>query len=197
MAVPAWDHSLPLLAAQRQQWISHHEDPGNARYNCGGYFRLTGVLSEEALIAAVAAARSETEALRVIFYERDGQPWQTVVAPGPVPLSSIDLPDESAAIRWIKSALAVPFDLRGGEQACRHTLIKTGEREWFFIFQYHHVVLDAYGAHRYLRRVAQHYNALVAGEPAPPAGFASLARLLAEEHAYGTSPRAQRDEAYW
>ncbi|MTD54647.1 condensation domain-containing protein [Amycolatopsis pithecellobii] len=197
MAIPAPDTPLPLLPAQQQQWIAHHEDPANPQYNCGGYFRLTGGLREKALTAAIAAAYSETEALRVIFHEQDGQPWQTVVAAGPVPLSSVDLPDEAAAIDWMKSALAVPFELRGGDQVCSQTLIKTGEREWFLFFRYHHIALDAYGAHRYLLRVAQHYNALVTGEPAPPGGFAGLAQLVAEDDAYASSPRAQRDADYW
>ncbi|MFD2419411.1 condensation domain-containing protein [Amycolatopsis pigmentata] len=197
MATPVPGAPLPLLAAQQRQWISHHEDPGNPQYNCGGYYRISGELREEALTAAVAAAYSETEALRVIFHEQDGKPWQTVVEADSVPLSSVELPGEAAAIDWMASALAVPFDLLGGEKVCSHTLVKTGEREWFFFFRYHHIALDAYGAHRYLLRVVQHYNALVTGEPAPPGGFAGLARLVAEEHAYGSSPRAQRDEAYW
>src|SRR4051794_33099420 len=71
MPVSGQDASLPLLAAQRQQWVSHHDEPANPRYNCGGYFRLTGQLDRNTLAAAVTAAYSETEALRVVFHERD------------------------------------------------------------------------------------------------------------------------------
>lgn len=188
---------LPLLAAQRQQWTSHHDDPSNPRYNCGGYFRLTGGIDQVALRAAVTAAYSEADMLRVRLAEVDGHPRQTVVEGGPAPLSSVALPDEQAAVEWMRSALTVPFDLRNGDQMCSHALIEVDSGEEFFFFLYHHIVLDAYGAHQYLARVAQYYNSFVAGTATPKSGFARLEQLVAEERAYRSSARARRDDAYW
>jgi hypothetical protein len=192
---------LPLLHTQRTQWESHHEDPLNPRYNCGGYFELTGALNVELLTQAVDVAFSETEALRAVYVMHAGVPWQTVAPPEPAPMTALDLSSgeraRTEAAEWMEARLGVPFDLLSGDSACSHTLLRVAADEYFFFFRYHHIALDAYGAHRYLFRIAQVYNALSSQEPVMSSGFDGLARLVADQEAYTDSRRAGRDNEYW
>ncbi|MFK4106436.1 condensation domain-containing protein [Streptomyces sp. NPDC019531] len=168
--------SLPLLASQRRRWTWRRPEPDDPKDNCGAFFRFTGGLDRDALKTAVDRAYAETEALRVVFEEHDGDVRQVIPLPGPAPWSSLELSGDDAAFDHMNRSLGVPFGLLGGSPLCSHTLIETPGSTWLF-FCNDHIIVDAYGAHRYLLRIAQHYNAIVGGTPAPPRGFAPLARL--------------------
>jgi hypothetical protein len=197
VAAPRPKGSLPLLASQHLHWVSHQKDPDNPRFNCGAYVHLTGPLRPHVVQAAIAATFAETEAVRVIFHQRGGRPWQRVLDPAFVPLEMVRVSGEEAAVDLMERLLAVPFDLSGGDPPCSHHLMDTGDQTWALFLRYHHIVLDAYGAQRYLLRIAEHYNALLAQVAVAPGRFASLAVLVDEERSYLGSPQARRDEAYW
>jgi hypothetical protein len=197
VSAPRPQASLPLLTAQLRNWVSHHKDPDNPRHNCGTYFRLTGDVQLPVLQAAVAAAYAETEALRVVFHLRAGHPWQRVIDAGFVPVETIQTPDEAAAIDLMNQLLAVPFELGRGDPPCSHLVLETAQKVSFLFFRHHRILLDTYGAHRYLTRVAQHYNSLVGETPLPPGQFAALGELVREEKVYLGSPRAKQDSAFW
>lgn len=186
---------LPLLHAQQIMWDSRRHDPDNPKNNCGAYFHLGDGLDRTALKNAVARTYAETEALRVVFRGAD-EPRQVVLPAESTPWSSVVLRDRTEAVEFMNHALTVPFDLHGEGGLCEHTLIETQDGPFLF-FRYDHVTLDAYGGHRYLTRIAQHYNSVVEETPLMPSGFSTLDRLIEEEGAYLDSPRAQQDTAYW
>jgi hypothetical protein len=68
------------------------------------------------------------------------------------PISIVDRRDEgeAGAAGWMQAELGRPFDLTQAAAACTHTLIQIGAKDWIFCFRYRHVLLDAYGAYRYL-----------------------------------------------
>ncbi|WP_405594699.1 condensation domain-containing protein [Streptomyces sp. NBC_01092] len=188
--------ALPLLAAQRPMWDTRRCDPSDPKDNCGAFFRLTDGIDGDALQAAVSAAYAETEALRVTVRTHAGEPRQVILPAAPVPWTALELPDDDTAVAYMNTALGKAFDLSNGTAPCAHTLIETPDSTYFF-FLYDHITLDAYGAQRYLTRIAQHFDAIVTGSTAPPSGFVPLARLVDEETSYRNSPRAEKDITYW
>jgi hypothetical protein len=193
--------SLRLLAAQREQWESHQADPDNSRHTCGCVVELTGEVDRMLLDRALAATLAEAEALRTTFHVEDRMPRQTV---GPVPENPLAYRDltgrrlpRAAARAWLDAELARPIDLRAGEPAAEHTLLRLGARRYALFLRYHHIALDVHGAHRHLLRLAEHYAALRAGRTPEPGEFAALADLVGRERDYLASGEAAQARRFW
>ncbi|HET7505105.1 MAG TPA: amino acid adenylation domain-containing protein [Kofleriaceae bacterium] len=190
---------MPLSAAQLEIWLAHQFDRSNPSYNCGGYLEIAGVVDDTRLARAVQQAVEECEALRTRFaFTADG-PRQWVVDAA-APLHRIDLRGEReprrAAEDWMRADLSRPVPIASGE-LFSHALLRVGDSCCWFYFRHHHILFDGFGQILYWRRIAEIYTALETGRPPPPAGFASLAELLADEQHYRRSPQHDADLAYW
>jgi len=191
---------LPLLRAQHGVWIAQQLDPGNPRYNCGGYLEIHGEVDAAILESALRQALLESEALRVRFIESDEGVRQLV---GPVPpevLRFADVsrhPDPAAdAEAEMKSDLSRFVNLNKGE-LYTHILFKLSPVHYFFYVRYHHILMDGFGQTRYWGRVGEIYSAMATESPCTAASFVSLSDLLKEDEAYRVSASHARDEQYW
>ncbi|MFJ4283643.1 amino acid adenylation domain-containing protein, partial [Streptomyces massasporeus] len=72
---------IPLSHAQRRLWFLSHFDGPSGTYNLGLSLRLRGGVDAEALQAALADVTERHEALRTIFPDTDGRPYQCVLDP--------------------------------------------------------------------------------------------------------------------
>ncbi|MFD0969297.1 non-ribosomal peptide synthetase [Plantactinospora endophytica] len=189
-----------LSAAQRGVWVAQQLQPGEPLYHCGVCVDLPGRPDPELLGRAVARALAETPALRARFRAEDGEPWQDFPAAPTEPLRIVDLRDApdpgTAAEDWMRTDLATPTELAGGE-LYRHALLTVSPTRSVFYLRYHHILLDGWGQTLYLRRVAEIYTALLAGAEPPASRFGALAEVLASDAVYRGSARYDRDRAYW
>lgn len=190
---------LPLTAAQTDIWIAHQLSPTSARYLCSTYQDIRGPLDVDVLREAILRALDDAEALRVRFESGGGSASQ-VVTEVPATVRLIDLTGEEspedAAIAWMRAAGAEPVDLATGPVAEHAVLVLAPQRHLLF-FRYHHIALDGYGQALHLRRVAQIYTALAAGEEPPPSAARPLADLVDEDCRYRESARFERDRRFW
>jgi len=192
--------SWPLSAAQQGVWVAQQLDPGNPRYNCGGYLEIHGAVDPAILECAVHQAVLETEALRVRFVDTDEGVRQCIEAPPQKVLHTIDVSGEldpqAAADAWMKSDLAYVVDL-ASEPLFNHVLfIITPERSFFYL-RYHHIVMDGFGQTRYWSRVGEIYSALATGTECVASPFGALDAVLNEDATYRVSPQFSRDQKYW
>ncbi|MCV2463770.1 condensation domain-containing protein, partial [Streptomyces sp. ICN988] len=189
-----------VSAAQTGIWVAQRMAPENPFYNCGVTYTLTGRLDEDTLRRAVTRAVAETETLRTRFHDTPDGPRLTVEPAGEPELHVVDLtdrPDADAEIEaWTAADLARATDL-GREAPYTHALFTVGRRRSVLYFRYHHIVLDGFGQHLYIRRLAELYSAYEQGsEPSGPTA-APLAELLAEDAAYLASERHVTDADHW
>nr|QEO75073.1 condensation domain-containing protein [uncultured bacterium] len=190
---------MTLTDAQLGVWLAQQLAPDSPLYNCGVHFVLDGTVSPSSLTKAVAQAVEDTEALRVRFVE-DADGVRQVPLDSVPRLRFVDLSDqpdpETAAQEWMRGDLSVAVDLATGPLFA-HALIKVADERHFLYFRYHHIVLDGWGQTLHCRRIAEVYTALVDGLEPEPSGFGALEDVLAEDAAYRTAKRFQRDRGYW
>ncbi|MFD0185305.1 amino acid adenylation domain-containing protein, partial [Streptomyces sp. NPDC127133] len=189
-----------VSAAQTGIWVAQRMASDDPFYNCGVTYTLTGRLDEDALRRAVTQAVAETETLRTRFHDTADGPRLSTEPADEGELHLIDLtgrPDPAAEIEaWTAADLATATDLTR-EAPYTHALFTTGAQHSVLYFRYHHIVLDGFGQHLYIRRLAELYTAFERGLTPPGSTAAPLADLLAEDAAYLASPRYATDAAYW
>ncbi|MFD9452233.1 amino acid adenylation domain-containing protein [Streptomyces sp. NPDC059985] len=164
---------LPLSYAQQRLWFLHQVEGPSATYNIPFAVRFDGLLDAVALDAALADTVARHEALRTVFGERDGVPFQRVLdaAAAGVRLS-VDEVDGAAALDGaVTRALAHLFDI-AAEAPLRVTLVRdTGAGTDALVVLLHHIASDEWSMGPFLRDLEQAYAARLAGaEPA----FAAL-----------------------
>ncbi|MEV8476439.1 amino acid adenylation domain-containing protein [Streptomyces sp. NPDC051173] len=191
---------LPLSAAQRGIWYGHQLDSSGRSYRIAEYFDIRGPVDPEVFGASWHQVVEETEALRLRFTEEADGPRQFVHGTGAATVDVVDVsarPDPAdAALEQMRADLDRPVDLSRGPL---HTvlLFKLAAERWQWYFQFHHAALDGYSGAMVVRRVAEAYSALLAGEPTGRPEPLPLRGLLDEEADYRTSDSFAADQEYW
>ncbi len=168
--------ALALSESQRLLWLGQRLAPAAPLYNMAWRFDIDGPIEPERFVAAFAQAVQRADALRLVFGESAGAPWQRVLAEPPRPCELYDLSATPDALDgWINARARQPFDLA----ACVYdsVLIKLGERRWVWFLNQHHLAMDALSVAVLFKALGQAYDDLGAREPLPPfTDFLSLER---------------------
>ncbi|MFI9051873.1 condensation domain-containing protein [Streptomyces sp. NPDC053427] len=194
----------PLTAAQLALWHAQARDPDSPAHTTAAAIEIRGPLDPVLFAEALHRTVGETDALRVRIEETPDGPRQfplEIEPPGHgFALHAADLQDlgdpDAVAHAWMRNDLARPFDLATGP-LFRNALFQVGERRWIWYQRAHRIALDGHGFALVVRRVADVYTNLAAGEEAGPSPFGRLADLAAEEAAYRASEAYAGDRAHW
>ncbi|MYV91659.1 non-ribosomal peptide synthetase, partial [Streptomyces sp. SID1034] len=155
---------LPLSAAQRRLWFLAQMEGPSATYNAPLGLRLRGTLDTPALQAALSDVVERHEALRTVFPEQDGEPFQQVLlGERAVPLLHVrDCADEHALAAAVKQAEHCVFDL-SADLPIRAFLFGAGPQEHVLVLVVHHIATDGWSLAPLMRDVATAYEARCAG----------------------------------
>ncbi|WP_030067322.1 condensation domain-containing protein [Streptomyces natalensis] len=194
----------PLTAAQRALWHAQARDPDSPAHTTAACVEIHGPLDAVRFAEALHRTVGESDALRLRIEETPDGPRQFPVEIEPPghgfalhAATLLDLGDPDAVARaWMRDDLARPFDLAAGP-LFRHALFQVGARRWLWYQRVHRLALDGHGFTLVLRRVAQLYTTLAAGEDPGPSPFGRLADLAAEERAYRAGEGYDADRTYW
>jgi aspartate racemase len=163
------DEPIPLSFAQERLWFLDQLEPGSAVYNVCQAVRLTGTLDLGVLEKALNEIVRRHEILRTNFFEKDGQPWQTIAPNRPAPLTVVDLSgwrDGTAAEEWqrcLHEESRRPFDL-ARDPLLRALLIRSAATEHTLMITMHHIVSDGWSVGILLRELAECYTSLCGGQ---------------------------------
>ncbi|MGW1620940.1 amino acid adenylation domain-containing protein [Streptomyces sp. NPDC002172] len=191
---------LPLSAGQQGVWFAHQLDSSGQRYNCAEYITVDGALDIRLLNSAWTLLRAEADVLRIRSVVQDDGLWQVLdpahaVEPDLVDLSS-EADPEARAQHWMRQEVSRPVDLDEGPISS-FTPLKLADDRFFLFLRIHHVVIDGYGVHLLVQRLAEIYSALSEGRSEVPAVFAPLASVLDGDLAYRASSAFGEDRDYW
>ncbi|GHA87661.1 non-ribosomal peptide synthetase [Streptomyces termitum] len=195
---------LPLSDAQHRLWFLHQLEGPSATYNIPFVARFGTLLDPAALDAALGDVVARHEALRTVFAERDGAPYQRILAPADagvrlrVEETSPDRVDAAVA-----AALGHLFDL-SAEAPVRVTLVRDAERGAdALVVLLHHIASDEWSMGPFLHGLEHAYAARLRGEapdfaplPVQYADYALWQRAALGDPADPGSPAA-RQAAFW
>jgi nonribosomal peptide synthetase DhbF len=164
---------IPLSFAQRRLWFLNKLEGPSATYNIPGALRLRGPLNRQAMAEALTDVIERHEALRTVFPDAGGEPYQRVLG---MDEAQLDLeisecgPDGLASL--VRAAATHAFELAGPRPLIRATVFAIGPDEHVLMIVMHHIVGDGWSTAPLLRDLAQAYTARSAGrapswEPLP------------------------------
>ncbi|QNE17032.1 amino acid adenylation domain-containing protein [Kribbella qitaiheensis] len=155
---------LPLSFAQQRLWFIDRFEGPSSTYNIPQLLRFSGELDTAALRAALGDVVTRHEALRTVFGEIDGLPYQLVIDPQDVQLSWEDRgriePDAEAAA--VSSAASYRFDL-SLDLPLRACVFQSGVDQHVLVLVIHHVAADGGSMAPLARDLSVAYRARVGG----------------------------------
>ncbi|MEV0033824.1 amino acid adenylation domain-containing protein [Nocardia sp. NPDC050793] len=190
---------FPLSPAQLGMWYAQQLDP-SVPLNEAQYIEMRGPLDIDTLVEVGHRAAHEFESALLRFGERDSRPYQVVDHSLDTTLAYLDLSDsadpDAEAMRWMRADLSAPVDLLG-ERPGVSVLIRVAPDRVLWYSRGHHVVADGFASVTVLYRVAELYNAALAGEEPKPNRASGLREIHDAEMAYRESSRFTADAEYW
>ncbi|NEA64769.1 amino acid adenylation domain-containing protein [Streptomyces sp. SID12488] len=154
---------IPLSAAQRRLWLVERITGSGVAYNFPLVFRLRGDLDLDALRAAVRDVAERHEALRTLFPEQDGEPYQLIVpaAEADPEFTVTDCGEGELADR-IEAAQRRPFDLTA-ELPLRCEVLRVGPADHVVAVVLHHITTDEWSDRPFLADLTTAYRTRRAG----------------------------------
>ncbi|WP_129780154.1 non-ribosomal peptide synthetase [Peristeroidobacter soli] len=160
---------IPLSYAQQRMWLLWQIDPHSVAYNLAGAVKLTGLLNDAAIDAALRALVRRHETLRTTFTIMNDVPTQVIAPELDISIERQDLRalaavDRQAELQRLSQAEAHrPFCLRSGP-LLRVVLLRLDEREHVMLVTTHHIVAEGWAIDIFTREFVTLYGALCDGQ---------------------------------
>ncbi|MEL4889780.1 condensation domain-containing protein, partial [Pectobacterium betavasculorum] len=196
------DLIFPLSSAQRGMWFAQHLNHSAKPqvFKAAEYLEILSPLDTAIFEKAARIVVEEAPSLRMTLHNTPEGPCQRLDLPSDWTFPLLDFSQESdstaAAERWMRNDQNTPFNLSRGP-LFSFALLQLAPERFFFYHSYHHAILDGYGAALLVRRMAEVYSDLLAGNHPRGDSFASLTDVLDANNAYEASTRYEQDRQYW
>jgi amino acid adenylation domain-containing protein/non-ribosomal peptide synthase protein (TIGR01720 family) len=170
--IPRAPQDGPLSFTQQRFWFFQNLVPDTSAYHVCFGLRLQGALDRAVLQRAIDEIVRRHELLRTVFAAPDGQPKQSVLDAGPVPVPLTDLSSLTEAEKTqqfdalSKETARRPFDLTT-EPPFRAALFALAAADHALVVAMHHIASDAWSVTAFLRELAALYDGFAAGGGSP------------------------------
>ena len=213
------DQTLPVLAGQRDIYLSMQASGDPALYVTGLYVEVDARTDVERLRASILAVLEKAEAMRAVFVEEGGDVRQRVLPITDFDVDILDIPLPEAR-DWMAAQLAQPMDITHGPLT-ECTILRTARTDTdsgidqpdptLALVKVHHLVCDGMGLGFFTQAVQEHYDVSGVSGASGASGTsetsgnstASRARdwrllpVLDAEHDYRDGPDFTADADYW
>jgi amino acid adenylation domain-containing protein len=163
---PSKDY-YPLSHAQKRLWILSQLEGNAAVYNMPVPLLLEGNVNPKYLKNAINSIIERHEALRTIFIDIDGTPFQKVLASYNNIITEYDFSHENNASEKAKVVInkevMTPFEL-SREIPIRAQIIKIEKEKYLFLLMIHHIAGDGISISILMNEISQLYNSFNSGE---------------------------------
>ncbi|SDM86835.1 non-ribosomal peptide synthetase [Allokutzneria albata] len=148
---------VPLSSVQRRLWFIDQFEGPSPNYNVVWATKLSGRVDRAVLDAALIDVVERHEALRTVFFEHEGAPYQRVLPSAPV-LSTMDFSADALA-----EAARHTFDL-SADLPVRATLFSSSETDHVLLLVVHHIAADGGSLMPLTRDLSAAYAARIDGK---------------------------------
>ena len=150
--------TLPASFGQQRLWLVEQAQRGSALYTMRAALRLRGPVDTGALERALTEVVARHEVLRTVLRPAGNEIAQVVLAPAPVELPVVDVPDGlDGAVALAATLSREPFDLAAGP-LLRCSLLRVGEDDHVLVALVHHSVCDGLSLGVLLRELTTLYE---------------------------------------
>jgi len=191
-----------LTSPQREIWYHQLLHEGIPLYNIGGYVKIPGVINPVLFEQAVNLLVQKHDTLRTMLTEvadEDGVPMQTyaekLTVTVPVQDFSAEERPHEAAMAWMQQRFIEPFELTG-QPLFRYDLVKISDKCYYWLSQYHHLIIDGYGVGLLYRSLAEIYTHIANGQ-IPNLYSHSYVNFIHNDRAYVESAVFDKQRQYW
>ncbi len=195
-------HVSPLTSPQREIWCDQVLHEGIPLYNIGGYVKIPGAIDTVLFEQAVNLLVQKHDTLRTMLTEvvdEDGVPMQTyaekLVVTIPVQDFSADTDSHEVAMAWMQQQFIETFELTG-QPLFRYDLVKISDDYYYWLIQYHHLIVDGYAIGWLVRSLTKIYTQLQGGQ-VPNLDSPSYVNFIDNDRAYVESAVFDKQRQYW
>jgi len=192
----------PLTSPQREIWYDQILHEGIPLYNIGGYVKIPGAIDPVLFEQAVNLLVQKHDTLRTMLTkvaDEDGVPMQTIASQLAVTLPvrdfAADAQPDDAALAWMQQRFIEPFELTK-RPLFRYDLLKIREDYYYWLLQYHHLIIDGYGIAMLNRSLAEIYTHTLNGQT-PNLDSHSYISFIENDRAYIESAIFDKQRQYW
>ncbi|WP_369798029.1 amino acid adenylation domain-containing protein [Nocardia sp. BMG111209] len=154
---------IPLTSSQLALWFERKLEGPSAIGNIAFAVRLDGALDLGLLTAALGDVVARHDALRTVFGEADGVPYQTALPAGPIPLPVTALDDPQRLRAELAAAGQHCFEL-SGTPLLRPRIFRLDTETHVLSLLVHHLIADHASFRTILTDLAAAYRARAAGQ---------------------------------
>jgi hypothetical protein len=173
--------------------------PDAPLFNCVDTFTIRDAVEPDHFQAAFQVLIDKTDALRTIFEEKEGVPWQRVVNKLEYTVEYLDFSQESASCAsfegWMQQRSRIPIDI--GKRSFDSVLAKISSNWFIWYLSLHHIIADGWTFYLIFHRMQALYGRSLGGTLDEPITFPLFGDYLEAERAYRNSPQHLADQAYW
>lgn len=188
---------IALSLSQREVWLDQAAWPDSTHLVIGGGGFLDGPFDIALCRRALHRLVATHDGLRLAPLSHDRQ---ALLAPFEADLPVIDvppdLPAQAALQDWWEQHKRQPFRF-DGTPPWRFAILRCHARLHGLVMQFHHTVMDGWGASQVMRQWSEAYNALLADAGSPTPASASYESFVQDSTAYAESGAYVRDARYW
>ncbi|MEV6172496.1 amino acid adenylation domain-containing protein [Streptomyces sp. NPDC051954] len=185
-----------MSASQRGNWVARRLAPESSVFCAGQLIWLNGPVDPALFASSVSVVFAETDALRVRFGDDDGAPFQYVDTTTTLTTEIVDAGHGDDQIRVLaRGQLTAAPATAAGEPTTNSTLVRRENGTWAWILITNILLVDGYSISLFIRRVAEVYSAMQAGDSVPDRWFGSMKNVIDAKNS-GDS-RIEEGSAYW
>src|SRR5262249_16996435 len=186
----------------REIWFDQALYEHSAMYNIGGYIRIPGAIDPERFEQAINLLIRKHDCLRTVLIKGRGSdevPMQTFAAEmsvrAPLHDFSQDADPHASALEWMQARFDEPFALYG-EPLTRHDLLKIDSNLFYWLLQFHHIIVDGWSIALLCRSLSEIYSALEKNSAADLKAH-SYVEFIKDDRSYVEGELFKHHRQYW
>ncbi|MCY7307639.1 MAG: amino acid adenylation domain-containing protein [Rhodoferax sp.] len=189
--------TVPLSLSQREVWLDQCAWPDSPHLMIGGGLFLQGPFDLELCCQALRDLVAAQDGLRLAPLSQGGQRLLDVVDRV---LEVVEVEGEIEPLvamqGWWQQHVTQPFQL-DGTPPWRFAVLRCSSVLHGLVMQFHHTVMDGWGASQVMQQWSEQYNRLLNGAAAAPASAPAYLQFVEDCNRYASSEAYLRDAAYW